>query len=180
MSLGGRGSGRRYDLAGHARFLTFSCNDRASLFSDSQTYARFVQHLEYQRDRQGIMIFAWVVMPEHVHLLVMPPSWEVARFFVEQLKSGFAKRILREWRASAHPLMASCGTAAGAAAFWQPGGGYDRLVRDDEELREKIEYTHHNPVKRGLVQRAEDWEWSSARWYAGDRAGGVTVDRVPW
>lgn len=51
--------------------------------------------------------------------------------------------------------------------FWQPGGGYDRNVTDLASLRLMIDYIHANPVKRGLVKRPEDWEWSSARWFTG-------------
>jgi hypothetical protein len=51
--------------------------------------------------------------------------------------------------------------------FWQPGGGYDRNFHSSGALRAGIDYFHANPVRRGLVAKAEDWEWSSARWYAG-------------
>lgn len=51
--------------------------------------------------------------------------------------------------------------------FWQAGGGYDRNVGDESTLRTMIDYIHQNPVRRGLVDRPEDWIWSSARWYAG-------------
>jgi putative transposase len=53
--------------------------------------------------------------------------------------------------------------------FWQPGGGYDRNITSIEALRAMIDYIHANPVRRGLVARPEDWEWSSARWYRGLR-----------
>ena len=61
--------------------------------------------------------------------------------------------------------------------FWQPGGGYDRNITSTEALRAVIEYTHANPVRRGLVARAEDWEWSSARSYAGLRPAKLEMDR---
>src|SRR5262249_59037607 len=51
--------------------------------------------------------------------------------------------------------------------FWQAGGGYDRNVVEPETARLIIDYIHHNPVRRGLVERPEDWTWSSARWNAG-------------
>jgi putative transposase len=60
--------------------------------------------------------------------------------------------------------------------FWQPGGGYDRNITSTEALRAVIEYIHANPVRRGLVARAEDWEWSSARWYAGLRPAKLQMD----
>jgi hypothetical protein len=53
--------------------------------------------------------------------------------------------------------------------FWQPGGGYDRNITSIAALRAMIDYIHANPVRRGLVAKPEDWEWSSACWYAGAR-----------
>jgi REP-associated tyrosine transposase len=56
--------------------------------------------------------------------------------------------------------------------FWQLGGDYDRNITRTSMLRSMIAYLHHHPVRRGLVAQdaqAEDWEWSSARWYAGLR-----------
>ncbi len=53
--------------------------------------------------------------------------------------------------------------------FWQPGGGYDRNITSIAVLRAMIDYIDANPVRSGLVARPEDWEWSSARWYAGLR-----------
>src|SRR4029077_21068189 len=61
--------------------------------------------------------------------------------------------------------------------FWQPGGGYDRNITSSEALRAVIEYIHAKPVRRGLVARAEDWEWSSARCYAGLRPVKLEMDR---
>jgi putative transposase len=60
--------------------------------------------------------------------------------------------------------------------FWQPGGGYDRNIMSIEALRSMVDYIHANPVRRGLVARAEDWEWSSARWYAGPGPVKLEVD----
>jgi putative transposase len=61
--------------------------------------------------------------------------------------------------------------------FWQAGGGYDRNVTEPETLRSMIEYIHNNPVRRGLVERADGWEWSSARWFAGLRPVKIEMDR---
>ncbi len=60
--------------------------------------------------------------------------------------------------------------------FWQPGGGYDRNITSTKVLRAVIDYIHANPVRRGLVSAAEEWEWSSARWYAGRRPVKLEMD----
>ena len=62
--------------------------------------------------------------------------------------------------------------------FWQPGGGYNRNITRISTLRSMIEYLHGNPVRRGLVAKAEDWEWSSARWYAGLRQVPIEMDAM--
>jgi hypothetical protein len=62
--------------------------------------------------------------------------------------------------------------------FWQPGGGYDRNIAGGSTLRHVMDYIHANPVRRGLVERPEDWEWSSARWYAGIHPSLIEMDRT--
>lgn len=71
--------------------------------------------------------------------------------------------MLAEMRANGDPVLDWLVGPHGRALFWQRGGGYDRNVRGEDALREKIGYIHANPVRRGLVERAEDWVWSSAR-----------------
>jgi REP element-mobilizing transposase RayT len=62
--------------------------------------------------------------------------------------------------------------------FWQPGGGYNRNLTSTAALRAAMDYIPANPVRRGLVARAEDWQWSSARWYAGLRPVQLEIDRA--
>jgi putative transposase len=63
--------------------------------------------------------------------------------------------------------------------FWQRGGGYDRNVTEGETVRQMIEYIHQNPVRRGLVDNAADWVWSSARFYAGEKDVLIAMDPLP-
>ncbi len=133
-------------------------------------------HLALARSRDGFGLLAWVVMPEHVHLVVFPRGVSVSSSLIG-LKGRFARDIIGRWRELDAKILSRLEDAKGKPRFWQHGGGYDRVVRDEEELREKINYIHNNPVKRGLVDRPTDWKWSSARWYAGEREGIVEIDR---
>ena len=63
--------------------------------------------------------------------------------------------------------------------FWQSGGGYDRNVRTAKALKATIEYIHLNPVRRGLVERASDWRWSSAAWHEMGGATPTELDAIP-
>ncbi len=85
-------------------------------------------------------------------------------------------QILDRWRTLEAPILPRLLDSNGHSHFWQRGGGYDRNIVTESELFEKVEYIHQNPVRRGLVKRSTDWPWSSARWYAGDRSGPVTID----
>ena len=108
-------------------------------------------------------IYGYVVMPEHVHLLVSEPANETLADAIHYLKLSFAKRV-RSRRGAVEPK-----------SFWQKRY-YDRNVRDAEEFAVKLRYLHRNPVKRGLVKEPSDWKWSSFRHYALREVGVVEIE----
>jgi len=139
----------------------------------------FVQCLESTRRRFGLRIYGYVVMPEHVHLLVSEPEHGTLADAVRELKLSFSKRV-RSQRQSASPQVNSQNplVAPGApmqASFWQKRY-YDRNVRDEREFSIKLRYLHRNPVKRGLVKEPGDWKWSSFRHYALREVGVVEIE----
>ncbi len=123
-------------------------------------------------------LYAWVVMPEHIHLLILPVQMTTVTALLRRLKSPFAKRVIEQWRNVNAPILGRVTDAHGQTRFWQRGGGYDRNLFTDHELMEKIHYIHTNPVRRGLVDRPRDWGWSSARSYEGGPCRGPDVDKV--
>ncbi|MBX3383049.1 MAG: transposase [Phycisphaeraceae bacterium] len=158
---------------GKVRFLTFSCERRLPLLSNPLIAHLFVKQLHRARERWGIQLFAWVVMPEHVHLLLSPtgpPNDARADLTVRVLwfiKKSVAQRVIARWKEIDARILADISQhAAGRPRFGQKGGGFDRCVRDTDELMHEIRYIHHNPVERGLCQSPTDWEFSSARWWA--------------
>jgi putative transposase len=171
---------RRYNEAGQPRELTFSCYRRIPFFSRERTCEWFRQALEKARAKFGFQLWAYVLMPDHVHLLVNPAdaAAEVSRF-LQGLKEPVARQAIAYLKAHAPQWLDRLTVHEGQRVrhrFWQPGGGYDRNITSIEALRAMIEYIHANPVRRGLVARAEDWEWSSARWYAGIRPVKIEMD----
>ncbi|MEX2671938.1 MAG: transposase [Phycisphaeraceae bacterium] len=168
---------RRYETPGEARFLTFSCYQRLPLFGNDAIKRAFAEHLIKTRKATHFRLYAWVVMPEHVHLVLEPslPDYPVS-FVLTQIKSHFAARVLRRWRKLDAGVLPRLVDRNGKHRFWQIGGGYDRNLTLSGEFEEKVNYVHENPVRRGLVGRAVDWPWSSAQWYA--HREGVTMDEV--
>jgi len=101
-------------------------------------------------------------MPEHVHLLLSEPRLVLLSLAVRSIKQGVARRLaLRE-----------------SEPFWEPRY-YDFNVWSEAKRIEKLRYLHRNPLRRGLVSKAEDWKWSSFRHYATGLEGAVEVDS-PW
>ena len=164
----------RLEVPGTARFLTFSCFRRLPLFNDDLIRERFVEHLVRATAKPGIDLLAWVVMPEHVHLVVMFKG-VTGESFCRSLKPAVSKEVIAWWRGLDAPMLATLRDRVGAQHFWQKGGGYDRNVIGDE-LLEKIAYCPRNPVTRALCEASVDWRWSSARAYESqDDAAGPKI-----
>ncbi len=98
-------------------------------------------------------------MPEHVHLLVGEPS---------RASLSIALQVLKQQ--TSHKLK-----GPGEVQFWQRRY-YDFNVWSEEKRIEKLRYMHRNPVKRGLVDRPEQWPWSSFRHYATGEVGAVEIE----
>ena len=149
-----------FDVPGHAHLLTFSCYRRRPYFGSDEAKDAFLECLAASKKRLGFEVIAYVVMPEHVHLLVFPKDGLKVRSVLQSVKQPVAQRL-----------------GVRGEKFWQPGGGHDRNVHSRKAAGTVIDYIHDNPVVQGLCAVREEYRWSSARWYA-DRTGPVEVD--PW
>ena len=175
---------RVYNVPGHVHYLTYSCNDRLPLLSKDRTRDWVIETVRTARARHGFDLYAYVIMPEHVHLALRPrwPGDDVSRILYDLKRpvSVKAKRWLQqtgeaEWL---RRLSARHGQRK-VLHFWQPGGGYDKNVWQERAITEIIDYIHANPVRRGLVERPTDWPWSSARYWAGTGQVLLEMDPVP-
>lgn len=167
---------RRRETPGQSRFPTFSCQRRLPLFSNPRIADVFAESLARGRAAIGFELYAWVVMPEHVHLLLRPRDEVMVGRALRFIKQSASQRVLARWQEMRAPILARLETADGRPRFWQKGGGVDRNVRSEEEFARHVLYIHQNPVERGLVRRAEDWRWSSVRWWMGERGGAHNVE----
>jgi REP-associated tyrosine transposase len=136
----------------------------------------FVKILEQVRVGYGFIVVGYVVMPEHIHLLISEPERGNPSTVMQVLKQRFARRVLGEWRRRGKPGQSSLWREAFEQGhIWQKRF-YDFVVRSEAKKMEKLRYMHHNPVKRRLVLEPEQWKWSSSRWYAYGEAGIVLVN----
>ncbi len=145
---------RRYGL-GHHHFVTFSCYQRLPYLAEPEAYDIFEDSLEKTRQKYGLSIDSYVVMPEHVHLLVSEPKQKNLSVALQALKISVAKRLAPK-------------------PFWQRRF-HDFNVYSDSKRIEKRRYMHRNPFMRGLVAHPKDWQWSSYRHWAYGEASRVHI-----
>jgi len=131
--------------------------------------------LEQVRERYRFVVVGYVVMPEHVHLLLTEPEIGTPSKVMQVLKQRTAQALLPK-RKRRNPLPRNLfGDEPRKRAFWQ-ARFYDFNVWTTRKRVEKLRYMHRNPVKRGLVATPEQWRWSSYRFYLLDEAGPVRVN----
>jgi len=170
---------KRYYGMGHLHFLTFSCYRRQPLLGTVRARNVFVKTLGEVRASYGFLLVGYVVMPEHVHLLISEPKKGTPSTVLQVLKQRVS-RVLRRKRRSSSPAQLSLRfpeSAPELPRFWQRRF-YDFNVWSAKKRKEKLEYMHRNPLTRKLVEHPKDWPWSSWSFYAGSEEGVLPIDPV--
>lgn len=170
---------KRRDIPAGVRFVTFSCFRRLPLMGNAAIRDHFAAALARVRAERSLELFAWVAMPEHAHVLLRPARGTTLDAALLSLKMSIAKSVINRWRDLDAPILRRITMTDGRARFWQPGGGFDRNVRDEAEFSKEVRYIHRNPVERGLAERPEQWRWSSVRWWMGMRDAEIECDPPP-
>ena len=150
----------RFQREGDDHFITFSCFRREPYFATAVSKDIFLDSLELTRKRYNFEVLGYVVMPEHVHLLLGEPlDCEIPLSkALQSLKLSVSKRLSRK-------------------PFWHTRY-YDFNVFTHNKRVEKLKYMHRNPVARGLVEKPEDWRTTSYRHYLLDEPGPVRISRL--
>jgi putative transposase len=156
FSLCMKGARIRYQQTGEFHFLTFSCFRRRPYLSPDAAKDLFEDALERVRRRYLFVVGGYVVMPEHVHLLVNEPQRGLLSRAVQAFKLSVSMRSRQR-------------------PFWQ-AHYYDFNISTHEKFVEKLRYIHRNPVRRGLVAKPEDWKWSSFLHYQRGMRGIVEIE----
>ena len=163
---------------GHLHFITFTCYRRLPLLRSVRARNVFVQILGEVRDRYGFSLVGYVVMPEHIHLLLGEPVKGTPSTVVQVLKQRVSRRLRRKKRVPAAQLRLTFARDEGALPrFWQRRF-YDFNLWSLKKRVEKLHYMHMNPLKRKLVEHPRDWPWSSFSFYANPKHGLIRVDPV--
>jgi putative transposase len=175
---------RSYNEPGHAHELTFSCFRRHPLLNRNRSRQWFLDALASARSCKHVALWAYVIMPEHVHVLLSPEeSVYDVRLIRTALRVPVQRKALAFLRRHAPKYLSRLRDEQPNGKvhyrFWQRGGGYDGNIIEPTTLRTVMDYIHCNPVRRGLVKDPTDWPWSSARCYEGFKDALLPMDPLP-
>ncbi|MBI1826691.1 MAG: transposase [Planctomycetes bacterium] len=178
---------RRYDHSGHAHFLTISCFRRLQFFRNDSVKRAFLEAMNHVLKKRGIRWLGYVIMPEHVHLLCWPHAQDGSEpvpisTVLHELKQDSGREgkaalrtVWSQQRTLGSRPLDAWATGADPKPFWKPRA-YDFNVTSERVHPQMIDYMHKNPVKRGLVDCAEQWAWSSYRFYEFRDASVMAMD----
>ena len=158
-----------FDHSDDVRFITFSCHKQMPLLKDDLVKGIFIKYLMMMREIHHVEIYGYVVMPDHVHLVIHPPDNIKLRIIIQQLKSFTAREYFKKRHG---PVK-----AGEKRSLWKRRY-YDHNCRSAKSVLEKIGYCHNNPVRRGLVNDPSDYLWSSHNWYLGEKMVPVEMDEI--
>jgi REP-associated tyrosine transposase len=154
---------KRYYGQGHLHFITCSCYHRLPLLGGVRARNALVRILAEVRRKYQFRIIGYVVMPEHVHLLISEPAVGTPSTVMQVCKQRVSRRLrgkARRRNAAQLPLRSARGNSGTLRGFWQRRF-HDFNVFTEKKKNEKLQYMHWNPVKRKLVREPQHWPWSS-------------------
>jgi putative transposase len=158
----------RVVMSGHPHHITQRGNGRARTFFGDADYALYRDLLAENCRAAEVEVWAWCLMPNHVHLILVPSDPDGLRRALARVHRSYAGVIQARRKRSGH--------------FWQ--GRFGAVAMDEEHLAAALRYVSLNPVRARLVERAQDWRWSSTRAHLRGKDDGVTAlapirDRFP-
>jgi putative transposase len=160
-----------FDTGGHAHFVTFSCYKRRRLLDDDRAKGVVVHFLADELRKIDGSCVGFVIMPDHVHALLRLKEPGMLSRLIQQWKRKSSNRLKQFFKGH---LPAYAAAIDLKEPIWQ-AGFYDFNVFSVDKAREKLEYMHNNPVRKGLVANAGEWIYGSARWYLLKRSVGIEI-----
>ncbi len=153
----------RLVIPGLPHHVTQRGNGRAPVFFNAADYQAYRDWLGEACRAAGVAVWSWVLMPNHVHLILVPKDEDGLRRALAPLHRRYAGRVHARMKRTGH--------------FWQ--GRYGCVVMDEAHLSAALRYVALNPVRARLVKRATDWRWSSVHALLGRVADDGVTERAP-
>ena len=152
---------RRLFLPEHCYFVTTAVKNREHLLKDDAVCSLIVEDLRYYHKKHGFLFHGYVIMPDHLHILISVQGNATISQIMHDFKSHTAQEINR--------------TLGRQGPFWQKGF-YDHIIRDERDFKRRIDYIHRNPLTSGLVSNISEYAFSSFRNYYLDDDSMIKID----
>ncbi len=153
----------RIVIPGIPHHVTQRGNGRQQTFFDKKDYALYRDLLREHAAANGVAVWSWVLMPNHVHLILVPEAQDSLRACMSKVHRAYAGHIHAREQRTGH--------------FWQ--GRFGCVAMDEAHLMAAIPYVALNPVRAQLVQRARQWKWSSVHAHLDPAKGDGLTDTAP-
>jgi len=174
---------KRYNISGHAHELTFSCHGNRKFLLSDRTCQWLTESIERARKKHNFSLWAYVFMPDHVHLLIYPMNEQYGiSAILKEIKTDTARKAVKYLRENNPSGLAqlSTGQKYRKYRFWQKGGGYDRNITKESTLTDCVRYIHNNPVRNGLVDEPDKWYYSSYNCWMNGVDEPIRIDKQTW
>jgi len=164
---------KRINLDNQVYFITTNTFKRKRVFKDDRNCKLFMGVLSYCQKRYKFKLYGYVVMPDHIHLLIQPDDNYTISAVIQKIKSIFAKEFKLKIKKRVAASLARGGDSKTIAyaelieynhPIWQKSF-YDHAIRNEQDFEEKLDYIHQNPIRVGLVKSADQYKWSSYKNY---------------
>ncbi|MFH1335137.1 MAG: transposase [Candidatus Zixiibacteriota bacterium] len=156
---------KRIILPDYCYFVTTVVKDREKILLNEKICSLVLEDLKFYRMKYKFKLHGYVIMPDHLHLLM------------SLSEDGNVSRIMHDFKS--HIAQETNITLKRSGAFWQEGF-YDHIIRDERDFIKKVDYIHKNPLTSGLVKDPSEYQFSSFRnYYMGDDSV-IQIDRIQW
>jgi len=160
-----------------ARLITVSCYRNLPLFGKRQIKDALVQDLRIVTRKKPFRLLAWCVMPEHAHFFLYPRVDDPSPLeIIRTVQQRFAIRLIRRWRDINAKVLDEITDELGSVHIWEPEPQEDLVISRHDEIGKVITLIETKPVRRGLVDAPEHWNWSSVKWRLGEESHGLPID----
>jgi len=172
----------RFHIEGHVYYITTVVYNRLRIFTRPSFVIPLFDSLNFYRHSQGFKLLGYVIMPDHLHLMIWPQAKAVVSSFMRSFKEFTAKRIIQlaevegitDWLTAFRQAGAETGRSKNKV--WQDSY-WDENVFTEDFLKQKLQYMHFNPVRAELVAQPEDYPYSSYRSYEYDQEWLIEIDK---
>ena len=162
------------DLNDAIYFVTMTIFRWYRIFDMPGQWDILTHSLNYCKKQKGLKIYGYDFMLNHIHLIIQAPN---VGGFLRDFKSHTAKALIKNLEKTSPNILKKFRYTGSGYNFWQKTN-MPIPIFTEKIFQQKLNYIHHNPVRKGYVANPEDWEWSSASYYYAGMQGGIEIDDI--